>query len=174
MSPRERFHRWLSPCLFGLIALSFLLPFATVSCDGTSTTFSGVQLVIHAVPRGGILHEAPECSTYIGVCVQRDADTTATIAAVAALAGLALALLGIVRGPGWCAAIASGAMLVLPFEGPLLGPDVKMHSGWVLALLLSGAACCVHVDRAWRRWRRRRRPTRHTDEADILGLDMWA
>jgi hypothetical protein len=158
MTMRDRLHRWLSPSLFALIALCFLFPFATVSCDNASTTFTGVQLVTHTVPRGGVLDEAPDCSTDISVCVEREAAPTATIALAAAFVGLLLGLLGVVRGPGWCAAAAVGALLVLPFEGPFLGPDVTMHGGWVLALSLSVVAACVHIRRAWRRRRPRRHP----------------
>jgi hypothetical protein len=156
MTLRDRLHRWLSPSLFGLIAVCFLLPFATVSCDNATTTFTGVQLVTHTVPRGGVLQEAPDCSTDISVCIEREAAPTATIALAAVLVGILLGLLGVVRGPGWCAAVAFGALLVLPFEGPFLGPDVTMHDGWDLAVTLSGVAGCVHIRRAWRR----RRPGR--------------
>jgi hypothetical protein len=157
MTVRDRLHRWLSPSLFALIALCFLLPFATVSCDNASTTFRGAQLVTHTVPRGGVLNEAPDCAADISVCVERDGARTATIALVAALVGVLLGLLRIVRGPGWCALVAFGALLVLPFKGPLLGPDVKMHYGWDLAFCLSAFAGCVHIRRAWRRRRTRRR-----------------
>src|SRR6516165_5519439 len=109
MPTRDRISRWLSPSLFTLIALCFLLPFATVSCDDANTTFTGAQLVTHTVPRGGVLDEAPECSTDISVCVERNASTTATIALFAALIGLALGLIGVGRGPGWCAAVGFGA-----------------------------------------------------------------
>jgi hypothetical protein len=159
MTVRDRIHRWLSPSLFALIAVCFLLPFATVSCDDASTTFTGVQLVTNTVPRGGVLGEAPDCATDISVCVEREAAPTATIALAAALVGLILGVLGVVRGPGWCATVAFGALLVLPFEGPFLfGPDVTMHDGWVLALSLSGVAGCVHIRRARRRRRPRRQP----------------
>src|SRR5262249_25106790 len=60
------------------------------------------------------------------------------------------------RGPGWCAAGGAGALLVLPFEGPWLGPDVAMHYGWDLAVTFAVLAGCVHLRRAWRR--RARRP----------------
>jgi hypothetical protein len=158
MTIRDRLHRWLSPSLFALIALCFLLPFATVSCDNASTTFTGAQLVTHTVPPGGVINEAPDCSTDISVCVEREAAPTATIALAAALIGLLFGLLGVVRGPGWCAAVGFGALLVLPFEGPFLGPDVTMHGGWDLALSLSGFAACVYMRRAWRRRRPQRRP----------------
>jgi len=158
MNLRDRLSRWLSPSLFALVGLSFLLPFATVSCDNASTTFTGVQLVTHTVPRGGVLDEAPDCSTDISVCIERETAPTATIAIAAVFAGLLLGLLGVVRGPGWCAAVGFGALLVLPFEGPFLGPDVTMHYGWDLALTLSGVAGCLHIRRAWRRRRPRRQP----------------
>ena len=156
MPTRDRISRWLSPSLFTLIALCFLLPFATVSCDDANTTFTGAQLVTHTVPRGGVLDEAPECSTDISVCVERNASTTATIALFAALIGLALGLIGVGRGPGWCAAVGFGALLTLPFLGPFLGPNVRMHSGWTLALGLCAFTGCVHIRRAWRRRRARR------------------
>lgn len=147
----RRLTRWLSPSLFALTALCFLLPFATVSCDNATTTFSGIQLVTHRVPTGGMLHEAPDCAADISVCVERDASWTAAIALVALVVALVLGLVGVVRGPGWCAGIAFGALLVLPFEGPLLGPDVGLHAGWYLALGLSAVAGCLHVRRAWHR-----------------------
>jgi hypothetical protein len=147
--------RWLSPSLFALVALSFLLPFATVSCDNASTTFTGAQLVTWKVPRGGVLHEAPDCSSDISVCVERSTAPTATVALVAALVGVALGLLGIVRGPGWVACVGLVAVITLPFHA-ILGPDVTTHSGYVLALLLFACAWLLHVSRALRRLRQRR------------------
>lgn len=158
MPTRAQISRWLSPSLFALIALCFLLPFATVSCDDATTTFTGAQLVTHTVPPGGVLYEAPDCSNDISVCVERNASTTATIALLAALIGLALGVLGVGRGPGWCAAVGFAALLTLPFRG-LVGPDVRMHSGWTLALCLSAFTGCVHIRRAWRRRCARRNPT---------------
>jgi hypothetical protein len=156
MSPSDWFRRWLSPSLFALTALCFLLPFATVSCDNASTTFTGAELVTHTVPHGGVLHEAPDCSTDIAVCVERDAAPTATIALAAALAGLLFGLAGLIRGPGLCATVAFGALLVLPFEGPFFGPDVTTHYGWSLAVSSSAIAGWLHLRRAWRRRRDRR------------------
>lgn len=156
MGIRDHIHRWLSPSLFGLIAVCFVLPFATVSCDDASTTFTGIQLVTHTVPRGGVVNEAPDCSADISVCVEHTSAPTATLAFVAALLGLALGALGIVRGPGWCAAVSFGSLLVLPMEGGAFGPDVNMRVGWVLALLLAAFAGCMHARWAWRRRRRRR------------------
>jgi hypothetical protein len=159
MTIRKHGSRWLSPTLFALIALCFLLPFATVSCDSASTTFTGIQLVTRTVPSGGVLSEAPDCSSDISTCVERDAANTATVALLAALAGVLLGALGIVRGPGWCAALGAVSLLVLPFQGGILGPDVNLHSGYAAALLLFVGAGLLHASRAWRRRRRRKKPT---------------
>jgi hypothetical protein len=146
---RSIVRRSLSPALFALIGLAFLLPFATVSCDGAKTTFTGMQLVTHTVPNGGVVHEAPDCSTHIGTCVEHTSSATATVAFIAAVFGLALGLLGIAKGPGWCALVGFGAMGVLPFEDQPLGPDVRLHSGYVLALLGFLVVGLVHMRRAW-------------------------
>jgi hypothetical protein len=143
--------RWLSPSFFALTAVCFLLPFATVSCDGARTTFTGVQLVTHTVPSGGKLDEGPDCSTYLGSCVERDASTTATIALTAAILGLILGLSGLVRGPGWAAFVAVVALAALPLEGPFLGPTIETHPGYDLALIFSLYACALHAIRAFRR-----------------------
>ena len=158
MTIRRHSSRWLSPSLFALISLCFLLPFATVSCDDARTTFTGMQLVTRTVPSGGVLAEGPDCSTDISTCIERDSANTATVALAAALLGLVLGLLGIARGPGWCAALGAVALVVLPFTGPFFGPDVALHSGYVAALLLVVAAWLLHVGRAWRRRRRRKKP----------------
>jgi hypothetical protein len=147
--------RWLSPTAFAIAALAFLLPFATVSCDGKRTSFTGVQLVTHTVPNGGVLDEPGDCSTYIGTCVERASSGTATLALLAGLLGLACGLIGIARGPGWCAAVGMGAMAVLPFEGPFLGPDVNLHSGYLLAFWTFVFVGLLHLRRAWVRRRRR-------------------
>jgi hypothetical protein len=160
MTVRDRFHHWLSPSLFALILLCSLLPFATVSCDNASTSFTGLQLVTRTVPPGGVLREGADCSSDISVCVERDAATTAEIAFGAALVGLAIGLLGFVRGPGWCAAAGLAAITALQFEGPVLGPDVSFHAGYELPLLLFVFLWCLHVRRAYRRRRPRSRPKR--------------
>ena len=150
--------RWLSPALFALIGLAFLLPFATVSCDNAATTFTGVQLVAHAVPQGGSLagDEYADCHTYIGTCVEHSASGIATLALVAALVGLALGLCAITKGPGWCASIGLGAMVALPFQGGILGPDVTLRLGYDLAFWVFVAVGLLHARRAWVRRKRRR------------------
>jgi hypothetical protein len=145
MTDDPEIERWLSASLFALAALCFLLPFATVSCDDARTTFTGMQLVTRTVPRGGALREGADCSSDISVCVERAAAPTATVALVAALAGVALGLLRIGRGPGWCALVGLGAIVALPFEGGWLGPKVTTHVGYDLALLLFASVWFLHV-----------------------------
>jgi hypothetical protein len=152
-------HRWLSPSLFALVALCFFLPFATVSCDDATTSFTGVQLVTHTVPSGGAVNEGSDCSSDISVCVERDAATTATVALAMAFVGVLLGLLGISRGPGWAAAVGAIALIKLQFAGGFIfGPDIYTHSGYQLALLLFAFAGCLHIRRAYRRKRPRSRP----------------
>jgi hypothetical protein len=149
--------RWLSPTLFALIALCFLLPFATVSCDKASTSFTGVQLVTRTVPQGGVLDEAPDCSSDISACVERESSLTAELALGLSLVGLVLGLFGVVKGPGWVASATLGALVTLALEPfDTLGPDITLHSGLKLALLLAAAVAAVHGRRAWRRRRLRR------------------
>jgi hypothetical protein len=152
--------RLLSPTLFAVIALAFFLPFATVSCDGATTHTTGIQLVTHTVPDGGQL----DCNggDYIGQCVEAEASTTATVAFAAALLGLALGLLGIVRGPGWCGLIGFVAILLLPAEG--LFADITLQAGWIFACLGFLTTWIVHSVWAVQRLRRRRRDKRRVAE----------
>jgi hypothetical protein len=145
----------LSPTLFAVIALAFFLPFATVSCDGRTTHTTGIQLVTHTVPHGGKLDLPGDCEGDIGQCVEHKASATATVAFAAALLGLVLGLLGIVRGPGWCALVGSVAVFILPFEG--LFADISLEAGWVIAFFGFLAAGIVHAVWAVQRGRRRRR-----------------
>lgn len=151
-------HRWLSPSLFALVVLCFFLPFATVSCDSATTSFTGIQLVTHTVPAGGAVHEGPDCSADLSVCVERDAATTATVALAMALIGVLLGPLGIARGPGWLAAVGLIALIKLLFAGGFFGPDIYTHTGYQLALMLFAFLGCLHVRRAYRRKRPRRWP----------------
>ena len=167
-------HRWLSPSLFALIALCFFLPFATVSCDDATTSFTGVQLVTRTVPAGGVLHEGPDCSKDISVCVERSASTTATVALAMALLGVLLGLLGIARGPGWSAAIGTIALFSLVFSGGIFGPDIYFHSGYYISLLLFAFVGCLHIRRAYRRANPRSDPQRpmsvHANALFVYGL----
>ena len=125
-----------------------------MSCDGAKTTFTGIQLVTHTVPRGGTVNEPPGCSADLSRCVEGRGSGLAAAAFSAALLGFALGLLGLRRGPGWCACAGLVATLLLgmePFD--IFGPDVTFHSGYYLTLLFTVWAAALH---AWRRWCRRR------------------
>lgn len=165
MTTRDRIHRWHSPTVFALIALCFLLPFGTVfvvgGCGGTnldsSTKFTGAQLVTHTVPHGG---RDPSCSRDISVCVEGSSATAAEVAFGAAIVGLVLGLLGIVRGPGWCTAVGIWALVATGFDlSGLSEDDVSLHGGYWLALLLFVWAGLVHVRRALKRARARSHQT---------------
>jgi hypothetical protein len=158
---RHTVRRWLSPVYFGLAALAFLLPFATVSCDDATTTFTGLQLVTHTVPAGGRVNEV-DCSADLSACVEHRGSTTAGIALAAALIGLLLGLLGIGRGAGWCAAIGFLAMAILPFESDMA--NVNARSGYLLALLSLLAACGLQMIRRFRR------PVPAPGPPDVVGL----
>ena len=165
MNLRARIRRWHSPTIFTLIALCFLLPFGTVffvgGCGGTnlnsSTKFTGVQLVTGTVPHGG---RDPDCKRDISICVERAGGLVTDLAFGAAIVGLFLGLLGVARGPGWCAAVGLGALLVLPLSLMNLAEDnVSLHTGYPIALLLLLWAGVLHLLRAAKRVRTRRDST---------------
>jgi hypothetical protein len=162
MPLRDRIHRWHSPSLFTLIAFCFLLPFATVfaGCDSniqSTTKFTGAQLLTRTVPSGG---RDPSCGQDISVCVERAGATTADVAFGAAVVGLILGLLGIARGPGWCASVGLGALVVLSQDlANLSEDDFSLHAGYWLALLLFLWAGVVHLRRARKRARSRHVPS---------------
>lgn len=154
MTIRERIHRWHSPSLFTLIALCFLLPFATVtfvaSCGPQhgKTSFTGIQLATHTVPRG-----TGTCggSTAMNTCVEQASSTSAEIAFGACIVGLVLGLLGVAVGPGWCAAVGLGALLQIFFDLGLGVGDTRFHTGYSLALLLFAWVGVLHLRRWWAR-----------------------
>jgi len=171
MRIRDRIHRWHSPSLFTLIALCFLLPFATVtfvgSCSASGygrTSFTGIQLVTRTVPSGT---GTGDCSAQaannwrghaINTCVEQAGGTSAEIALAATAVGLVFGLIGFAGGPGWCAAVGLAALLQIPLS---LGDyRVSLHAGYWLALFLFGWAGLLHLRRWWERRPRRsaRRP----------------
>jgi hypothetical protein len=162
MSRFPNFRRWHSSTVFTLVALCFLLPFATVNFVGSCsysghgrTSFTGVQLVTHTVPRGtgtgncpaNIAGESPYTGGAINSCVELAGATPAAIAFAAAVVGLVLGLLGVAWGPGYCAAVGVGALLqiFLSFGDYQVSP----HAGYWLALSLFGWAGILHLRRWW-------------------------
>jgi hypothetical protein len=143
----------LSPTLFALVGLTFVLPFATVSCSGAETSFTGVQLLTRTVPSGGSVDEGPECAADISDCVEDKGSVLAGAAFVAALLGLVLGIAGKAKGPGWCATGGLLAMLGIAAQAALTLAGVKFHSGYVFALLLFLCATVLHAARTVRRRR---------------------
>ena len=147
-----RAQRWLSPAVFALAVLAFLLPFATVSCDGAETSFTGMQLVTRTVPPGGPIEEAPDCNADISDCVEERSSTFAEAAFAAALLGLALGIFGKRKGPGWCATVGLLAVLGIGMQAvEPLGPEVTFHAGYWLALVLFLWAALHALRAAFRR-----------------------
>ena len=152
MTTRDRIHRWHSPTIFGLIALCFLLPFATVSCGSAETTFTGVQLATWTVPDGGLVE-----GDQLGALVEGKASILAAITLVLASLGLTLGMLGR-RGGGWCASGGILALVAIAWQAfDFYGPEVTFLEGYTSMLLLFLWAAVLHAARAWKR-RRRRRP----------------
>jgi len=145
---------WHGPTVFALVVLCFFFPFATVSCDDASTSFTGIQLVTRTVPHGGHVDEGSDCSGDLSTCVENRGSFVAELALFAAGLGFLLGAIGLQKGPGWCSGVALLAMLDLaatPFD--IFGPDVSFHWGFDSALALCGWAAVLHLVRA-----RRRRP----------------
>ena len=144
--------RWISPSLFALAALAFLLPFATVSCNGATTSFSGIQLVTYTVPAGGSI-DAQDCSADLSSCIEDEGSIAAGFALLAALVGVGLGCLGVARGPGWCAGLALVALAYLPLAEPLV--EEQLHSGYIVSFASLLAVGVLHFGRAVARERAR-------------------
>jgi hypothetical protein len=133
--------------LFVFVGVCLFLPFATASCGSASTTFTGAQLVTQTVPDGGVL-DREECSGEISECVENEGSAKMTVALLAAALGSLLIAFGVVRGPGWCAAVGLGAILSL-FQLNL-SAEVNYHWGYGTILLLFLAVWIVSAVRARR------------------------
>ena len=124
----SKFLSWntLSPTTFAGIALAFLLPFATVSCD-ESVTFTGVELAFAQV-------DEPTTDTEFDDQIEHEAMLFALAALIAAVAGL---VLGLARWRGVAVAtwIGTAAILALGWQGLETWADVDVHAGYWLALL---------------------------------------
>jgi hypothetical protein len=143
----------LSPTLFGLALVAFLLPFATVSCEGARTTFTAAQLVTHRVPDGGRPSDDMSSSDCRDISdeVEQPDSWVATGTLLLALAGLVLGIRRIRRGPGWIALGGVVSLVFLWLSGGLA--DVQLHSGYWLMLGAFVAAWLWHVHLAFSRAR---------------------
>jgi hypothetical protein len=164
MSLRDLLRRLHSSSVFTLIALCFLLPFATVTSvggcgeyTGGTTSFTGIQLVTRAEPPA-----TGDSTTREAVSTSRDVERNgalpAEVAFGAAIVGVVVGLLGLARGPGVCAAVGLLALLQMFFSlsgGSASsddGFDWTSHAGFYLVLGLAAWPALVHLDR----WRARR------------------
>ena len=148
--------RLVSPLLFALVGFSFLVPFATVSCDNARTSFTGVQLVTRSVPPGGLVEDEGK-RFQLGDRVEDDASIQAAVALAAAVVGVVLGALGVSRGPGICAAVGLVAMVLLAAQAfQPLGPTVDFDVGFALAFALYLLLAVLHAALALERRRRRR------------------
>jgi len=86
----------------------------------------------------------------VSVWVEHNSSLPARVAFAAAIIGFFLGLLGVARGPGWCAAAVLFALLWLAERFGNFGVDGRW--GYDLALLLASVTSLVHAVRAWRRW----------------------
>jgi hypothetical protein len=170
------FRRFLSPSLFALAAVSFLLPFFTVSCESSPpATFTGFELVTRSVPEPtepGLPYASRDCGENPKPCIEGVAGDTALVAFVAALLGVVLGWRGIVRGPGWCALVGLGGALLIPIELSSDFDRVDARPGWLLATAFFLTVGVVHLRRAWKRGkvkRARRRAAREQQKADYHG-----
>lgn len=154
MTPRSTSQRWLAPAVFGLAALAFLLPFATVSCNSAQTTFTGIQLVTETVPSGGVTDNGQA----LGDRVEDSASQLAMAALASAVVGFILSVLGAHKGPGWLAAAGLVSILLLGAKAlEPFGPTIEFHPGYWLTLLLFLCASWLYASRALRRRRAARR-----------------
>ena len=132
--------RVLSPIGFAGVAVAFFLPFATVSCDDESVTFTGVELAFGQV-------EEPSPQSTFDDEIESESTAPALVAFLAAIAGL---VLGVVRWPGAGVASAIGTVAILVLGASadqLFGPTVERP-----CRVRSGAARLPHAHC----WARRR------------------
>ena len=142
-SVRRVFRRVHSPIVFAGIVAAFFLPFATVSCEGAETTFTGVQLVTETVPAGGVIDED---EGEISDRVERQSSGVAGIILFVAAVGFFIGAFGIERGPGWVAALGLVLTIVLGANTELA--DVQYGIGYKLVLGLFVWAGVLHCARA--------------------------
>jgi hypothetical protein len=154
----NRLRSHVSPALFALAALAFVLPFATVSCEGAETSFTALQLATRTVPDGG----RPDGGGFGESCTCRDISDEvehpdswfADAAAFAALVGLGLGIARMRRGPGWAALVGLLSTAYMGLSGGLA--TVHLRIGYWLMLGSFGAAAALHLVFWWRRRRAHR------------------
>lgn len=128
--------RAVSGALFLGIALAFLLPFATVSCDDADrTTFTGLELATRNLPETPTDVEGATLSSMI----EDSGANAATFVLLCVAAGLLLVGLGR-GGGGWLAFGALAGLAWLGREATGARPFITVHTGYWVALGFSLAA----------------------------------
>ena len=147
----------LSLTLYAAVALSFLLPFGTVSCDSDHVTVTGMQLVTRSVPGAGSDDVGPNLAQQ----VEDGGAAPAVLCLVAVLSALGLAW---TRHLGWRFVAALSALLLLlwlPVKAAASLADVQLGVGFLLGASLLLVANGVEIRRLVhrRRVRKGRLPT---------------
>jgi hypothetical protein len=153
--------------LFAAAVLAFLLPFGTVSCEGETVSFTGLELATMRVPADP--DAAPRRDGGLAADVEAEGGPYALLALVLAAGGLVSAVVR-ARGGGFAFGAAL-PLLVLLFNVAESEPDVDARAGYWLALgSVAGAGALRRVAREKRRqevvsstphgsrWRRLDRP----------------
>jgi hypothetical protein len=116
--------------LFAAAALAFLLPFGTVSCEGETVSFTGLELATMRVPADPA--PAPEADGDLADEVEAEGGSYALLALVLVIGGLVSAVL---QGRGGGFAFGAGfALFVLLINVGETEPDVNARGGYWVAL----------------------------------------
>jgi hypothetical protein len=143
--------------LFVGALLGFLLPFATVSCDG-SVTFTGLELATANVDSSDDAELATD--------VEENGAVTAAVALGLIAVGLGLLSAG-VRGWGVAAAAAMLALLMLPWIAIGAFADFELHVGYILSVT---SLAVIAGRRRVESFRRRRALGRRAWPAALAGV----
>ena len=148
--------------LFATAVLAFLLPFGTVSCQGETVEFTGLELATMRVPADPT--PAPEADGNLADEVEAEGGPYALLALVLVLGGLVSAR---VRGRGGGFAFGAALpLLVLLFDVGESDPDVDARAGYWLALGSVAGAGALR-----RRVRQKRRQAGTPDPARRSRID---
>jgi hypothetical protein len=135
----------VSPAIFALSILCFLLPFVTISCNGKKlSSFSGVQLATGTTIEQPQMFGPPQKK-------RANPEPAATVAAICALLALGLSFLGARMALGTAIGGAMGTVSLLLMKAQLDDRIAKQGQGMLqvdyetgfalaLALLMGGAA----------------------------------
>ncbi|MCZ7589334.1 MAG: hypothetical protein M5U27_10880 [Gaiella sp.] len=140
--------RLTTATLFAAALLSFLLPFATVSC-GDPVTFTGLELAT------GTVEDPTHSPTELAFAAEIESYGTvlALVALGAVVVGLVLAAFSM-RGSGAAALVALLALMLLPWSAAYGLADFAVYEGYAFALAAAAALVARRRVEAVRRRRR--------------------